>query len=319
MKPTVCAASLFALLAFSIVAESREGEASSTLLLEPQDETRGRVVPVQVYLPKEKSPCPVVLFSHGLGGSRMNNPYLGNYWAKHGYVVVFMQHAGSDEQVWKSVAMKDRMAAMKQAAGVQSAFDRYADVPFVIDQLEKWNADAEHSLHRRLDLEHIGMSGHSFGAHTTQAMMGQKYPGDREIGDARIDAFLAMSPSPHRRMEPAKSFGHIKAPALLMTGTKDTSVITPDTTPEKRMSVFQAMPEGDKYHLVLKDAEHNAFGDSRLGQRARIEHHHAAILSLSTLFWDAYLKGDSEAKSVLQSEAAREKASLVEGDVWEWK
>ena len=249
----------------------------------------------------------------------MNNPYLGNHWAQHGYVAVFMQHAGSDEQVWKSVPMKDRMAAMKQAAGVQSALDRYADVLFVIDQLEKWNADSEHPLHGRLDLEHIGMSGHSFGAHTTQAMMGQKFPGDREVGDKRIDAFLAMSPSPHRRMEPAKSFGHIKAPVLLMTGTKDASVITPDTTPEKRMSVFKAMQEGDKYHLVLKDAEHNAFGDSRLGQRARIDHHHAAILSLSTLFWGAYLKGDSDAKSKLQSEAARGEAGLVEGDVWEWK
>ncbi|MEN8716557.1 MAG: hypothetical protein ABF384_16710 [Verrucomicrobiales bacterium] len=43
------------------------------------------------------------------------------------------------------------------------------------------------------------------------------------------------------------------------------------------------------------------------------------LFSLSTLFSDAYLKGDSDAKSKLQSEAARGEAGLVEGDIWEWK
>jgi hypothetical protein len=37
------------------------------------------------------------------------------------------------------------------------------------------------------------------------------------------------------------------------------------------------------------------------------------------LFWDAYLKGNSDAKSRLQSEAARGEAGLVEGDIREWK
>lgn len=50
-----------------------------------------------------------------------------------------------------------------------------------------------------------------------------------------------------------------------------------------------------------------------------MDHHHDAILVLSTRFWDAYLKGDSEAKSELQSAAIRVKAKLVDGDVWEWK
>lgn len=319
MKLTTCAAGLFTFLALSTVLESGEREVAATLLYEPKDETRSRVVPVKVYLPKTESACPVILFSHGLGGSRMNNPYLGNHWAGQGYVVVFMQHAGSDEEVWKSVPIRERLSAMKKAAGVQAALDRYADVPFVIDQLEKWNSQEGHALHGRLNLELIGMSGHSFGAHTTQAMMGQKYPGDRTVGDERIDAFVAMSPSTHKRMAPEESFGHIKAPVLLMTGTKDASVITPDTTPEKRMAVYAAMPGGDKYHLVLKDAEHHAFGDSERRNATRMDHHHDAILALTTRFWDAYLKGDPEAKSELQSAAIRVKANLVEGDVWEWK
>ena len=42
--------------------------------------------------------------------------------------------------------------------------------PIVLDQLEEWNKDSKHELHGRLDLKHIGMSGHSFGAVTTQAV-----------------------------------------------------------------------------------------------------------------------------------------------------
>ena len=38
---------------------------------------RSRAVPVKVHLGKSRAPTPVVLFSHGLGGSRENNAYLG--------------------------------------------------------------------------------------------------------------------------------------------------------------------------------------------------------------------------------------------------
>ena len=46
-----------------------------------KDQKRRREIPIQVYLPKSKSPAPVVLFSHGLGGSRTGSAYLGNHWA----------------------------------------------------------------------------------------------------------------------------------------------------------------------------------------------------------------------------------------------
>lgn len=294
-------------------------QAVETLLLDPVDPDRDRTVPIKVYLPVEKKPAAVILYSHGLGGSRNTKVYLGEHWAKAGYLSVFVQHAGSDEEVWKSVPPRERLSAMKAAAGVQAALGRYDDIPFVIDQLERWADEEGHPLFGRLDLEKLGMCGHSFGAHTTQAMMGQKFPGNRMVGDSRIKAFFAMSPSPHKRLDPADSFGHIESPVLLMTGTKDASVITPDTTPEKRMQVYAALPEGDKYQLVLEGAEHNAFGNSRMGARKRIPHHHPAIQMISLRFWDAYLKGEATAKAWLQSDQVRNDAFLVEKDTWEWK
>src|SRR5579885_3303466 len=61
-----------------------------------------RAVPVTVYAPKGgDGPFPVILFSHGLGGTRDGYAYLGRYWASYGYVVVHVQHLGSDDGVWK--------------------------------------------------------------------------------------------------------------------------------------------------------------------------------------------------------------------------
>ncbi len=55
-----------------------------------KDTSRDRVIPIRVYFPPSEKPAPVILFSHGLGGSRDNNPYLGNHWAACGYFVVFV-------------------------------------------------------------------------------------------------------------------------------------------------------------------------------------------------------------------------------------
>lgn len=285
-------------------------------LVDPLDAARNRVVPLKLYVPETDKPVPVVLFSHGLGGSRNNNAYLGQHWAESGYVAVFMQHIGSDESVWKGVPAREIMTAMKQAASGKSALDRLNDVPFVIDQLEKWNAEEGNPLYGKMDLTKIGMSGHSFGAVTTQGVMGQKLGGfNRE--ESRLAAFLPMSPSAHRTNSPEDTFGHIAKPVLCMTGTKDASPIDPNTTPESRRGVYAALPAGDKYELVFEDGEHHAFGEgNRVGQR-QIPHHHPAIQKISTAFWNAYLKGDKEAKIWLASDAP--KKLLVDADVWAWK
>ena len=81
-----------------------------------QDATRDRALPIRVYLPVASKAAPVVLFSHGLGGSRENNPYLGKHWSARGYAVVFVQHPGSDESVWKGQGPARIPMAMKEAA-----------------------------------------------------------------------------------------------------------------------------------------------------------------------------------------------------------
>jgi predicted dienelactone hydrolase len=147
--------------------------APEILDLTVEDHRRQRDIPIRIYLPPAESPRPVVLFSHGLGGSREGSSYLGKHWAARRYTVVFLQHPGSDTSVWKDQPAAKRMAAMQEAASGWNFLLRANDIPAVLDQLEQWNNSDGHRLARRLNLTRVGMSGHSFGAVTTQAVSGQ--------------------------------------------------------------------------------------------------------------------------------------------------
>ncbi|GAA5127509.1 acetylhydrolase [Luteolibacter yonseiensis] len=293
----------------------REGEVVSKTF-EVKDAPRDRVLPIRVYLPEATGPAPVILFSHGLGGSRDNNPYLGNHWAKRGYAVVFVQHPGSDESVWKDVAQPDRMAAMRGAASAKNLILRVKDIPVVIDTLTAWNSEEGNPLKGRLDLKHIGMSGHSFGAVTTQSVAGQTFPGGSvSFSEPRLTAAVMFSPSPPKLGDPGEAFGSIRIPCLLMTGTLDTSPIG-NTGAEDRLKVFPHLTQAPAWQVVFDKATHMSFGERDLrGNSESGNRYHTPILALTTAFWDAGLKGDAGAKDWLSGDGA--KAALAAGDRWE--
>jgi predicted dienelactone hydrolase len=282
-----------------------------------RDADRDREVPVRVYLPASSAPAPLVVFSHGLGGSRANNAYLGEHLAKRGYVALFLQHPGSDESVWKDVGIGARMAKMREAASGKNLKLRVEDVKFALDYLLDGRCKA---LAGRLDGKNIGMSGHSFGALTTQALGGQwlAAAGTR-FGDPRVTACVMYSPSPSKLGgTTAKQFGGVSIPWMLMTGTHDAGEIAA-IKPSDRLQVFPALPDGDKYEVVLYEAEHSAFSDRALpgDSKPRNPNHHRAILALTTAFWDTYLRKDREAADWLKGDGPS--AILEPKDAWKAK
>lgn len=287
------------------------------LRMDVEDTSRSRTIPIKVVLP-EQSPAPVVIFSHGLGGTRETCSYLGDHWAGRGFAVVFVQHPGSDEAVWKDQPLLKRMIAMQQAASAKNYFLRVKDIPAVLDQLETWNQSKGHELAGKLDLKRVGMSGHSFGAVTTQALSGQSAGGRAFLTDTRIKAAISMSPSsPQRGGDPDKAFSTVQIPWLLMTGTKDVSPIGGQTL-ESRLEVYPSLPKTiAKYQLVLNDAEHSAFTERALpgDKERRNPNHHRAILAISTAFWEAYLLGDHEAADWLNGSGL--KSVLEPQDSWQ--
>jgi dienelactone hydrolase len=288
--------------------------------MDVEDLARNRIIPLRVYLPYEKKNSPVIVFSHGLGGNKEGSRFLGTHWALRGYVVVFIQHRGSDDTLWKGKKPLEGFLNLKRGANSENFVLRVGDIPKVLDQLHAWNTIQGHGLFKRMDLQNIGMSGHSFGAATTQAVSGQSgIHGVAKHTEARIQAALMMSPSLPKEASAAQAFGRVSLPWMLMTGTQDTSPLGL-TDVSQRLSVFPALPAGGKYELILDGAQHSAFGDydGPQGQKIiRNPHHHSSILALSTAFWDSFLRKDPYARKWLESSKVRD--ALQEKDVWHYK
>src|ERR1700722_19156354 len=238
--------------------------AVETARYEWHDAKRDRDVPVKIYFPKTgDGPFPVIIFSHGLGGSREGYAYLGNHWASHGYVSVHVQHLGSDSAVWQDVSAAERMNAMRRSVlNLQNSLNRPLDVSFAIDQLTKMNSD-DPQLKHRLDLDRIGVSGHSFGGFTTLAVVGEVFFGltgnARSDADPRVKAAIAMSaPAPLNKRDLDASFAKIKIPIFHMTGTLDDSPIG-ETKAEDRRIPFDHIKNAQEYLVTFKDADHMVF------------------------------------------------------------
>lgn len=296
-----------------------------TRLAELRDADRDRAIPVKFYVPvfKEqetpdgpatiRAPLPLVLLSHGLGGTREVGAYLGEYWARHGYVVCAIQHPGSDDSVWRGLPLRDRMEALRRAvANPQNAIDRPRDVAFVIDALLAEHERGE-GVGAMIDPDRIAAAGHSFGAYTVLAVAGQRFgPRGASLGDGRVRAVIAMSPQPPRN-DPELAYGQITIPILHLTGTHDTSPIDPDgMKPEDRQRPFQGIGAPDQYLIVFTDADHMVFsgaGRTARGQRrdeALDETVQSLVQKSTLLFLDAFLKGDPAAQQKLRGSALEE-------------
>ena len=305
-------------LAAEYRATDRDGDTQVKVHLDEWKDARrsDRVVPVKLYIPASDKPCPVVIFSHGLGGTREGYEFLGRFWASHGYLSVHLQHAGSDDQVWKDVPLKERMEAMRRAATQPlAAVARPADVRFAIDTVLRLCDEPGSPLHRLPDEKKIGMAGHSFGAWTTLVSGGQTLVGmggkSTTYADARIRALIPMSAAVPRDPETWKrSYATVKLPAMHMTGTLDDSPIT-TTTPADRLKPFEFCPGpaqggGEQYLLNFDRGDHMIFAGRYAAALAKTprelaERYHQHIRIATLAFLDAHLRGDGEALRWLQS------------------
>jgi len=304
------------LFVFSHAAQSYTNESSETVKYQEwKDDTRDRTIPVKFYLPRDMSkPSPLVVFSHGLGGNREAATYLGNYWAEHGYIGVFIQHPGSDESFWRP-GFDPRTTNRSQLMGKfretlmnpAHAVNRGNDVHFVLNQLEKLNA-SDPALKGKLNLNEVAIAGHSFGSWTALTASGQKFfardSKGFSSGDQRIKAAIYLSPTPPRKgSDPSQVFGSIAIPGIHFTGTLDQSPVN-DTKADERRIAFDNITKSDQYLVILNGADHGVFGGrKRMMAKPEDERFQEVTERVSTAFLDAYLKNDAKAKEWLAQSA----------------
>lgn len=273
------------------------------------DYARGnRSIALKFYYPQSSkfTHLPLIVWSHGLGGSVDGAAFISRFLTSHGYCVLHLTHPGTDSSLWEGKPGHPWDIIKATHIPRSMTLARFADVTFVLDNLGDFLKDHP-EIAPHVDVKTIGMSGHSFGAMTTQVMCGQQFPDEQGIlqdySDPRFLCGILYSPVPafHLTGElPQRIYGSINRPLFHMTGTDDSSPVEGfDYT--RRLDVYDNSGQAEKMLLVLKDGDHMVYNGSRgkLGQNPNREKHEAIIKIAALAFWDAHLKDDKNARAWL--------------------
>ncbi|SMG57491.1 alpha/beta hydrolase family protein [Paenibacillus aquistagni] len=259
-----------------------------------------------------ESKYPVLLFSHGFMGYKNQNMFQIEQLASHGYIVVGIEHAYSsvasvfpDQHVVKFDSEgKTGYEQMKYSFMDERNRVWVEDAKFVLDQIEALSANDPGGLFTgRLDLEHVGMFGHSFGGATTVQML---------LDDSRIQAGINMDGVLYgEKRIPADG---LKKPFLLMSAddtlkgvdhTGDAEIAALGTNREEIAAYYdelfaryEPVTAGGNYWMTFKNSKHMSFSDLYLltplfkwMEGGDVRRTHELINEYTLDFFDHYLKG----------------------------
>lgn len=289
------------------------------------DESRKREVPYKVYYPEElNGTYPIIIFSHGLGGSIEAAEYLGEHLSDNGYVCFFIQHKGSDESVWKgATTIKEVMKRLKESIkDYENALNRFNDIPFVVDEIFRLNRNSE-IFKNHLDTINVGMIGHSYGARSVLIASGERI-GKKGFSfkEPRIKAGIPLSPSaPDNPPEDISIlYEDINIPLFHITGTADGDPLNrkKDFSPKERTLPYQNIKTSAQYLLVLYKAVHMTFsaGKKLSNDDPYYDEHVESVKKGVTAFLNYYLKKNETYGVWLQNGY---KETLNSKDTFEWK
>ena len=251
------------------------------------DDARRRAVPARLYLPAGEGfgdgRVPLVVFSHGIGGSRLGYSYLGRHWAAHGIAALHVQHVGSDRSLWggNPLAMVQRL---QEAARESEALQRVHDLRFALDTL------LAGTFAGRIDPTRIVAAGHSYGANTAMLAVGAQVQRDGrplDLRDARFTAAMLLSAPPfYGETDPQRVLAPVAVPTLHVTATEDVIRIPGYWSgADDRLAVFEAIGSPRKWLAVFKGGSHSMFTDrAGTGGYALNQQVKAATQALSVAF-----------------------------------
>ena len=278
----------------------------------------------------EGAPIPVILFSPGFRGFQDANTAQCEALASHGYVVVGLTHPYDNSVVQfpdgrvadglQSLAQRLQGTMLEKSHVIDdSAAIWLADAEFVLNKLEQLNQDDNSFFYHRLDLNHIGMFGHSMGGSTALQLAAH----DCRIKAAvNLDGALFGYDIPHKINKPsmvllAGNGVTFNERSLTQKEWKKYGITSREEEEKLKASYLPALDQlaksapHDFYTFVIKNAGHLDFSDMALSKSAHPLVHliakvNSSIFKLGALngervteitntyllaFFDTYLKG----------------------------
>jgi len=251
-------------------------------------------------LVKSTGGYPLLLFSHGWGGFRAQSSFLMQELASHGYVVAALEHPyGSvmtvfpDGQVARNNPQALPVGAPQEEFGPAAVrlVDQWAgDLAYALNVFDGMNEnDPQYSFTGQLNLQRVGVFGHSTGGGATVEFCGREL---RCIAGVGLDAYLTP-------VSPLVRQSGLEQPFLFLF-----SEAWPSETNNRLLETLLTHSP-NAIHLTLLGSDHYDFTDlpmltplaSRLGLKGPLDGKRALrIIDDYTLaFFDRYLKAQSSA------------------------
>ena len=258
---------------------------------------------------------PLIVFSHGSGGTRVGYVFFTEFMASHGYIVMAADHIGNS----RYTLVNGKVVAAGGPRGQASAADRPKDVSFLIDMMTRMNNGADSRFAGRVDLDKIAAAGMSFGGSTTENVV------ERE---KRVKAGVMLAPG-----GPTGDRTNFSTPIFMMIGTEDNTL---HAAGNARNRAYYEASKGPHYLVEIKDAGHYTFTSvdqynpeygNGIGHGKRVntapdqdvtflppDQSHKLINAYALAFFGVYVRGESGYQAFLKENHYGDKIIYKSGD-----
>jgi predicted dienelactone hydrolase len=285
-----------------------------------------------VYLPQKLTkPAPIIVITPGLNSDFQSLRYVAEHLASHGFAIVGIDFPESDNK-----RMTDALLGLDTFPTPNAWMNQPKDVSLVLDTLaQKTKSDG--NWQGKLDINNVGILGHSLGGYTAIATGGANVQWDdllkecaklnnpnqinlnpallwqcqgvtdsppvKNLEDPRIKAVIAINPVTN------PAFGNeginaISVPIIFIAGGAD---IFAPPLPEQIVP-FSAVDKENKYLLLVKNGTHLSFSqntdklpDFIVGDGQDLAY--AYLKSISLVFFNLYLNQQQKFEPYLTNTA----------------
>jgi predicted dienelactone hydrolase len=295
---------------------------------------RGMKIEATIYVPQGLTkPAQVIVISHGLASNRDTFAYLAKHLVSYGYAVAVLEHPGTGGKDFGAF-----LAGLGRIPNLREAYLRPLDLKYLLDDLERQSKVAP-SLIGQIDVQNVGLVGHSLGGYTVLALGGARLnfasiqsdcnvpepnvtsfnlskliqcrainlePGEYDQKDRRVKAIFTLNPIGGGTLFNREGIKNFNVPVMIVASGDD---IFAPTVPEQ-LFPFTWMPVTDKYLAIAPKGTHFSFLEksekgvlnipqSLIGIDPSLAHPY--VKTLSVAFFKTHLSNQSEFRAYLSA------------------